>query len=85
MITVKEAKALVEKYNEEMEETAKRLAETYAEMTSDDIVKAANKGQTNITVKVPNYKVRKHFVDIIEELGFDTETIRDDTIVKISW
>lgn len=85
MITAKEAKALVQKYDEEMEETAKRLAETFAEMASDDIVEAANKGQTNIVIKVPNCKVRKHFVNIMTELDFDTETVKSSMIVKIIW
>lgn len=85
MVTAKGAKAIVEKYDEEMEETAKRLAETFAEMASDDIVAAANKGQRNIVIKIPNSKVRKHFVNIMSELDFDTEISINNTMVKVIW
>lgn len=85
MITAKEAKALVKKYDEEMLETVKRLAETFAETASDRIQKAASEGQKNTAIEVPNYKVRKQFVDIITELGFDVEINKSSTIVKIIW
>lgn len=85
MITANEARALVEKYNEEMIEIAKNLAETFAEEASDKIISAASRGQKTISFEVPNSKVRPLFVKKMIELGFKVKAVEASPVVEIIW
>lgn len=85
MITANEARALVEKYNEEMAETAKRVTEIYVETASDKIKSAASRGQKAISFEVPNSKVRHLFAEKMVELGFNLEAIEDSPVTEITW
>lgn len=85
MITANEAKALVEKYNEEMAEVARNLAETFVEEASDRIISAASKGQKAISFEVPNGRVRLLFVDKMIELGFKVRAVGASPVTEIIW
>lgn len=85
MITANEARALVEKYNEEMAEVTRNLAETFVEKASDKIISAASKGQKAISFEVPNSKVRHVFADKMIELGFKIKAVEPSIVVEITW
>lgn len=71
MITVNEAKAMVEKYKEEQKAKIDKEVERLANLASDKIEEAARLGKTEIVFEVVDGKVKYKFINKFKEAGFD--------------
>lgn len=86
MITVNEAKAMVEKYNEEQKAKINKEAERLANLASDKVEEAARFGKTEIIFEVVDEKVKYKFIAKFREAGFDAYIYNDSqTKVMIKW
>jgi hypothetical protein len=77
MITVNEAKAMVEKYNEEQKAKIEKEVNRLVNLASDKVEEAARFGKTEIIFEVADDKVKYKFINKFREAGFDAYLYRE--------